>query len=132
MAGRADRAAPWLAAARDGSRDALGQALEACRNYLLLIADRELGADLRPKGGASDLVQETFIEAQRDFDRFGGATEAEWLAWLRQLLKHRLANFRRRYRQARLAGIRSHRRDPPCRCREQSAALLGIVGPDAL
>jgi|SRR6516225_5444722 RNA polymerase sigma-70 factor (ECF subfamily) len=87
-----------LAAARAGSPEALGEALEACRHYLLLIADRELDPDLRAKGGASDLVQETFLEAHRDFARFQGKSEAELLAWLRQLLLYNLSNFTRRYR----------------------------------
>src|SRR5262245_50318676 len=90
--------AGWLPAARAGSQEALGLALEACRNYLLLIAERELDPDLRAKGGASDLVQETFLEAFRDFSRFHGTSEVELLAWLRQLLLHNLANFARRYR----------------------------------
>ena len=47
----------WLTAAQAGSNDALGQALEACRAYLLLVAERELDPNLRAKGGASD-VQE--------------------------------------------------------------------------
>jgi Sigma-70 region 2 len=34
---------------------------------------------------ASDLIQETMLEAYRDFHRFRGVTEAEWLAWLRQI-----------------------------------------------
>jgi RNA polymerase sigma-70 factor (ECF subfamily) len=99
MADSAGWSARWLADARAGSGEALGKALEACRCYLLLVADRELGSDLQAKAGASDLVQETFLEAQRDFARFQGASEDEWLAWLRQLLLHRLANFRRRFRQ---------------------------------
>ena len=57
-------AALRLAAARTGSSEALGQALQACRGYLLLLAERELDPDLRAKGGASDVVQETFLEAQ--------------------------------------------------------------------
>jgi RNA polymerase sigma-70 factor (ECF subfamily) len=99
-------AARRLAEARAGSREALGQAFEACRRYLLLIAEHELGPELRAKGGASDLVQETFVEVQRDFARFGGATEEEWRAWLRQLLLHRLANFRRRFRQQKRTATR--------------------------
>jgi RNA polymerase sigma-70 factor (ECF subfamily) len=87
-----------LIAARAGSREALGQALEACRLYLLGVADRELDAQLRAKGGASDLVQETFLEAQRDFARFEGHSEQELLAWLRQILRNNLLNFARRYR----------------------------------
>jgi RNA polymerase sigma-70 factor (ECF subfamily) len=98
MGGDATQAGRWLAAARSGSREALGEALEACRGYLLQIAQRELSPELRPKGGASDLVQQTFLEAQRDFDRFQGDSEDEWRAWLRQLLLHNLANFARGYR----------------------------------
>lgn len=87
-----------LLAARDGSAEALGDVLQACRAYLLGIADRELDGPLRAKGGASDLVQETFLEAQRDFMRFRGTTEGELLAWLRRMLLNNLANFARHYR----------------------------------
>jgi RNA polymerase sigma-70 factor, ECF subfamily len=87
-----------LAAARAGSTESLGRLLEAHRTYLLLVACRELGPELRAKGGASDLVQETFMEAQRDLCRFQGDTEREFRAWLRQLLRHNLSNFARRYR----------------------------------
>ena len=91
-------AAQRLAAARAGSREALGQVLQACRGYLLLLAERELDPDLRAKGGASDLVQETFLEAKKDFAHFQGDSEDELRAWLRQILLHNLANFTRRYR----------------------------------
>jgi RNA polymerase sigma-70 factor (ECF subfamily) len=91
-------AAVLLAAARGGSADALGRAFEACRAYLLLVAERELDPALRAKGGASDLVQQTFLEAQRDFPRFAGASADELRAWLRQLLRNNLANFARHYR----------------------------------
>jgi RNA polymerase sigma-70 factor (ECF subfamily) len=89
--------ARWLPAARAGSREALGQALEACRRYLLQIAQQELDAELRAKAGASDLVQETFLEAHRDFAQFQGSSEAELLAWLRQLLRHRVGKLARHY-----------------------------------
>src|SRR6516162_3607856 len=87
-----------LAAARAGSAEALGKALETCRRYLLLVAERRLDPKLRAKGGASDLVQETFLEAQRDFDAFRGTSEAELLAWLSRLLLNNVGNFARRYR----------------------------------
>ena len=87
-----------VAAARRGSNEALGQALEACRLYLLSIADRQLDEDLRRKGGASDLVQETFLEAQRDFKQFRGSSPDELRAWLRQVLLHNLGAFTRRFR----------------------------------
>jgi RNA polymerase sigma-70 factor (ECF subfamily) len=87
-----------LSAARAGSREALGEALEACRAYLLMIANRQLDPDLKAKGGASDLVQETFLDAQRDFTQFQGDSADELRAWLRQMLLHNLASFARRYR----------------------------------
>ena len=46
-----------------GSNAALGKLLEESRNYLLLIANRQLGEGVREKLGASDFVQETFAEA---------------------------------------------------------------------
>ncbi len=87
-----------LADARAGSPEALGRALEACRGYLLLVAQRELAPELRAKGGASDLVQQTLLDAVRDFAHFRGATEAELLHWLRRLLLNNLADFTRQYR----------------------------------
>jgi RNA polymerase sigma-70 factor (ECF subfamily) len=94
-----EETAQRLAAARAGSQEALGQALEACRGYLLLIAQRELGAPLQAKGGASDLVQETLMEAVRDFGHFQGTSEDELLHWLRRLLLNNLADFTRQYRE---------------------------------
>jgi DNA-directed RNA polymerase specialized sigma24 family protein len=38
------------------------------------------------------------LEAYRDFERFQGHSEQEWLAWLRKILNHNAADFVRRYR----------------------------------
>src|SRR5262245_52104781 len=99
MTGLSGDAARWLPEARAGSQRALGQVLEACRKYLLWIARRELDPTLQGKGRCSDLVQNTFLEAVQDFDRFQGDTETELLAWLRRLLLHNLADFKRHYCQ---------------------------------
>jgi RNA polymerase sigma-70 factor (ECF subfamily) len=87
-----------LQAARNGEPDALGRALEACRAYLLLVAEKEMAPDLRAKGGASDLVQQTFLEAHSDFHQFRGDNRDELLAWLRALLANNLSNFHRHWR----------------------------------
>ena len=90
---------PWLAAARDGSNDALGHALESCRRYLLYVAHHQLDAKLLAKGSQSDIVQDTFLEAHRDFDHFQGTSAQELKAWLRSLLVHRVAKLTRRFRK---------------------------------
>ena len=87
-----------LAAARDGSIEALGSVLAEFRPYLLELARRQLAPDLRAKGDASDVVQETFLEAQRSFDHFRGDTANELHAWLRCLLRRRAAKIGRRFR----------------------------------
>jgi len=87
-----------LDAARAGCAPSFDQVTERCRAYLLHVAARELGEDLRGKVGASDLVQETLLEARETFDRFRGQTEEELLGWLRQILLHKLAHAGRHYR----------------------------------
>jgi RNA polymerase sigma-70 factor (ECF subfamily) len=88
----------WLGQARAGSSEALGRLLEECRQYLLLIANEELPADLRAKVGASDLVQETFLRAKNHLGQFRGSTAEEWFIWLRRILLNHLANCSRQYR----------------------------------
>ena len=81
------------------SAAAFGEVFEAFRAYLLAVADRELDADLRAKGGASDIVQETFMEAHREITQFHGTSDEELRAWLRRLLLNNVSNFRRRYQE---------------------------------
>jgi RNA polymerase sigma-70 factor (ECF subfamily) len=90
----------WLAKARHGSRDALGELLETCRRYLLLVANKNLPQDLQGRLGASDLVQETLFEAQRDFGQFQGGSREELLAWLGRILQHNLLNQIEKHRHA--------------------------------
>lgn len=94
-----------IQAARHGDAAALGESLEACRAYLMLVAREELDPTLVGKAGASDLVQETFLEAQRDFGDFQGLTDAEFLGWLRRILLNNLANLRRQYHQTRKRNV---------------------------
>ncbi|WP_406699045.1 sigma-70 family RNA polymerase sigma factor [Singulisphaera sp. Ch08] len=85
--------------ARGGAPNSLGNALEAFRPYLVRIATNELAPDLRPKGDVSDLVQETFLEAARDFGNFTGRTGSEWQSWLRQIFINNLRLLVRTYRK---------------------------------
>ncbi len=88
-----------LEAARRGDSEALGAVCERLREFLLLIADDGLGDDLRAKLGASDVVQQSLLEAQCEFDRFSGTSEAEFRAWLKRILRHNLIDSARRYHQ---------------------------------
>jgi RNA polymerase sigma-70 factor, ECF subfamily len=86
-----------LRLARAGDDDARGRLLEACRPYLTLLAQAQIGRRLAGKADPADVVQETFLEAHRDFAAFRGDTPDELLAWLRQTLVRNLADLVRRY-----------------------------------
>jgi DNA-directed RNA polymerase specialized sigma24 family protein len=71
-----------LAQARAGDQAALGRLLELYRNDLRLVARALIGQALRVRLDSSDLDQETFLKATREFAQFPGPTEPERTAWL--------------------------------------------------
>lgn len=78
--------------ARGGDGAALGTLLDLYRNYLRLVARSMMGAALRVKLEPSDLIQETFLKAHRDFAGFQGQTENEFITWLRSIMARTLAD----------------------------------------
>ncbi len=92
------RAGELLNAAQAGSNSSLGQLLQEYRNFLNMLADEELGSDIKVKASASDVVQDSFLEAKRDFGQFTGKSTEEFQAWLRRLMLNNVANVIRTYR----------------------------------
>lgn len=90
-------AARLLERAQQGDQEARGPLLEAYRNYLELLARIEIGRRLQTKVDAGDVVQETFLEAHRNFGMFRGHEEGEFIAWLRGILAGRIANLVRHF-----------------------------------
>jgi RNA polymerase sigma-70 factor, ECF subfamily len=82
---------------RQGDAQARAQLFENYRPYLQLLAQGQLGRHLRAKCDPSDLVQQTLLEAHRDFGAFKGTHAPELLAWLRRILAHNLFNEARRF-----------------------------------
>ena len=98
-----------LLEAQAGNAATLGRLLEMYRRYLALLARVQIGQRLQGKVDASDIVQETFLEAHRNFPRFRGKTEAELVQWLRQILAANLADLCRRYLGAQGRDVRLER-----------------------
>lgn len=86
-----------LTSAKAGSPTVLGDLLALYSNYLRLLATTQLSAKLQARVSPSDVVQETFLEAHRDFAQFRGQSEREFLAWLRQILVNNLARLVERH-----------------------------------
>jgi RNA polymerase sigma-70 factor (ECF subfamily) len=119
-----------LTQARTGGA-ALGPLLERYRQYLTLLARMEIGRTLRVKFGASDVVQETFLEAHRDFGGFRGTTPGELAAWLRTLLARNLANQVRRYRGTRRRDVRLEQGMAAALGRSSDRLAASLVAPVA-
>jgi RNA polymerase sigma-70 factor (ECF subfamily) len=120
-----------LSQALAGSRDGFGRLLHVYRNYLKLLVVTQLERKLQQRVSPSDVVQETFLEANRDFAQFRGTSSREFCAWLRQILvnnlhrvveKHVLAAKRDVRREVSLERLASNL--------EQSTARLEAMLPD--
>ncbi len=114
---------------RAGAPEALGPLLEQYRSYLALLARLQIGPKLQGKCDASDVVQDVFLKAHRDFGQFRGHTEAEWLAWLRRLLATSLADLVRHYCGTQRRDVRRER--PLGGALDQSSHVLdgALVAP---
>lgn len=110
--------------ARRGDGTALGELLQGCRDYLLLIANRDLGNDLHRKVSPSDLVQETMADALRDFAAFRGDNEAQLLAWMRQILVNNMAGAVARFRNTAKRDITREHEAESALSNQRLAALL--------
>jgi RNA polymerase sigma-70 factor (ECF subfamily) len=80
-----------LEQARQGDREALGRLLEAQRAALHHLAKRQLSGRIAMRVDASDIIQQTFLEAHRSFRQFAGADARELGAWLQRILDHKVA-----------------------------------------
>ena len=89
----------WIREAKLGCVEARGRLLEACRVYLRDVAGQAMSAPMRVKRAPSDLVQETALDALRDFAQFQGERQEELFAWLRKILLNNATSARRRYEQ---------------------------------
>jgi RNA polymerase sigma-70 factor (ECF subfamily) len=95
--------------ARAGDGPARGQLLELYRHYLGLLARLQIGRRLQGKVDASDVVQEAFLNAHRQFEQFRGNSEGELISWLRQILLSRLVNLVRHHQGTRRRDVRLER-----------------------
>jgi len=80
-----------LEQARQGDREALGRLLEAQRVALHRLAERQLDGRLAVRVDASDIIQQTFLEAHRSFRQFAGQDARQLAAWLEGILDHKIA-----------------------------------------
>src|SRR5690348_6949774 len=91
--------------ARADATEHLGVLLDYYRDFLRNLADDGIDYKLSRKVDDSDLVQDTYLAAARDFSQFRGTTEAELRAWLRQIMNHSLLNAARHYKTTEMRDV---------------------------
>ncbi len=98
------------------------------RNYLVLLARLRLDPLLRGNLDASDVVQQTLLEAHQALAGFRGTTDGERAAWLRQILARNLANAVRDFARGKRDVARE--RSLAAAVDESSAQLAGWLADD--
>jgi RNA polymerase sigma-70 factor, ECF subfamily len=74
----------------EGQADAREELLRLYRPYLRLVARRRMPKIVQKRVDASDLVQQTLIDAVRGLPDFRGRSEPEFTAWIMKLLERNL------------------------------------------
>ena len=119
--------AELLMAARSGSTEALVELISLAREKLLRVARRAYPAAVQAKVGASDIVQETVVDAYLGFGRFEGHSPAQFYGWLRGILRHKLADTLRQHSQAQRRSVCNE-----VRMSDLDAAGNGVAEPAEL
>ena len=87
-----------LEALRGGNAAVQGELLLRYEPWLRLLAQVQVESRFNGKFDTADIVQQTLLEAVRALPGLRASTEAELIAWLRQVLAHVIAHEVRRYR----------------------------------
>jgi RNA polymerase sigma-70 factor, ECF subfamily len=74
--------------------------LSRFRPYLLMLARLQFDDALQAKLDASDIVQQTLLEAHQSLANFRGTSDPEKKTWLRRILGHNLADELRKFRRS--------------------------------
>lgn len=111
-----------LEASRDGSPGAFEQLFALHRDYIKSVIALRMDPRLRARLDASDLVQETQLEAMRRVEAFARERRVPVRLWLRQIAYEKLREARRRHLGT--AGRRVTREVP---LPDRSARQLGLL-----
>jgi len=94
-----------LTRARAGDEVAIEHLFRRLYPFMLLCAREELDSDLRAKVRESDLVQQSCLEAHREFPKLNSSTVEGLVQWMVAILRSNAADLRRRFAAQRRQGI---------------------------
>ena len=113
----------WVDAIRNGDADALGEFIDAKRRPLLAFIERKLGAALRRKVEAEDILQEACADAVRSLDDID-LSDRDPFNWLCQVCERRIIDAHRRFFEAQK---RDAAKERPLSSRGASGSQGGLI-----
>ncbi|MEL7498786.1 MAG: sigma-70 family RNA polymerase sigma factor [Planctomycetota bacterium] len=83
-----------------GDADARAEMMRFLQEVVENQANRQHDRSLRHKAGASDIVQQSFVQIIENFDKFRGKSEGELRAWVKTIVANEMNRIRRQFRTA--------------------------------
>jgi len=121
----ADKTVELLARARAGDSSAANQLLERHRRALRRMIDLRLDPAIAARLDASDIVQETLLDASRRLRRYLEDPPMPFHLWVRQIARDRIVDAHRHHRVAQQRSVdRERRLDAPGLSERSSFILL--------
>ena len=121
-----------LRSAQSGKPAALDQLLARYYGRVLAAVRIRMGPQLRREMDSMDLVQESFVDAVKAFDRFDVQDEASLIRWLRTIVENRVRDAGRHAGRARRDRSREQPLDAPASADTPSAASFDPADPSTL
>lgn len=81
--------------AQSGDADAQSKLVDQVRMYVSLMADKNLGHDVRRHVGPSDVMQQTLMKMVGGLEGYRGKSQAEFIGWLNQIVKNEVRKVHR-------------------------------------
>jgi RNA polymerase sigma-70 factor (ECF subfamily) len=113
---------------RDEPFEVSHNSLESFRSALRLLARMQLGPQTQSKEDPSDLVQETFEQALRSLDQCRATSREGLAAWLRKILKNKVAHKIRSLHAQKRAIDRQESLDQALACSDRVEDWLAAPG----
>ena len=95
-----------LGRAAAGDREALEQLFQRHRERLLRLVRYRMDPRLRGRVDASDIIQETWLEAYRRFEKYVGDQKMPFFLWLRFLTSQKIMELHRHHLGAQRRDVR--------------------------
>ena len=92
--------AELIRSAEAGNQEALAQAFDLYRSRFIRMVDLRMDPKLKGRVGASDVIQEAFLDLAKKHAKFAARDEPQKMSlfvWMRLVVAERLINIRRRH-----------------------------------